>query len=685
MFMLKTLSRFILGDDTQKELFKLPTGELWQTELKKKVLNRTRVYPNASVTLQRLDQPFEFALVVEEAGEENGKSTECPIFANMDFERHYGDDGEAIFSWAGEGVKYRYEFVADPSTTPSTIEMFHVIVAQCLYSTMQRRPHTEATDDELQQLLVVSRNDQPLLTSGELFKSELALFYVFDASTGVFLPKSEQSVNAIISIDDKGKVFYLSVVTVDGTELHRQVVDPDATLHTDRPNNSFIWCHFNDAGYTWTFSLRFTDSVGLMGMSNAMGMTIYEILNNSKVSEEDSKYLMSAFTADVEMVDASSEESGSDVSDVESEASGLDEERYEMQKSESANQQLVVGFKNDRSFVTRGNTISVFKHTADDSIQLAANIDKVQNTKGRKFNPTKMMLHEEDKSMVLMDAADPSHLFKMDLEYGKVVEDWKVHPNETTSITAIIPDSKYAQMTSNQTLIGLNPNSIFRIDPRLPGTKRVDNEMKSYVVKNDFTCGTTTGNGELAVASAKGEIRLFDKLDKRAKTLLPGFGDAILGIDVTESGKYIIATCKTYLLLICTEIPGTDSLGFKKSMGAQKPIPKRLQLKPEHVAYMGTPISFTPARFSTGQSEERAIITSTGPYVITWNLRRVKQGAMYEYQIRKYQEDVVADNFRYGQDRNIVVTLPNHVTMISKQSLATPSASLFKSDIVQKY
>ena len=48
--------------------------------------------------------------------------------------------------------------------------------------------------------------------------------------------------------------------------------------------------------------------------------------------------------------------------------------------------------------------------------------------------------------------------------------------------------------------------------------------MKQYVVKNEFSCGATTGKGELAVASSKGDIRLYDKLDKRAKTLLPGFG-----------------------------------------------------------------------------------------------------------------------------------------------------------------
>lgn len=118
----------------------------------------------------------------------------------------------------------------------------------------------------------------------------------------------------------------------------------------------------------------------------------------------------------------------------------------------------------------------------------------------------------------------------------------------------MIPDSKYAQASGQQTLIGINSNSLFRIDPRQNGSKIVTSESKQYVTKNEFKCATTTGKGELAVASEKGDIRLYNKLNIRAKTLLPGLGDPILGVDTTENGRYIIATCKNYLLLIDTEI-----------------------------------------------------------------------------------------------------------------------------------
>lgn len=350
---------------------------------------------------------------------------------------------------------------------------------------------------------------------------------------------------------------------------------------------------------------------------------------------------------------------------------------------------LSIGYKSDRSFVARGDSIGIFK-PGQDGLEYVTEAKITNPSKSRGspagFNLSKMMLHEGDESLLLMSPDAPSSVFKMDLQRGEVVEEWKVH--DEAKITSMLPNSKYSQMTGESTFIGLNSNSIFRVDPRLSGTKRVDTEMKSYAVKNGFSCGATTGSGELAVASEKGEIRLFNKLDKRAKTLLPMFGDPILGVDTTENGKLILATCKTYLLLIDTEIPdGAGVTGFTKSMGGaeDKPIPKRLQLKPEHVAYMGTAPSFTPARFSTGQSEERAIITSSGPYVITWNLRRVKQGHLYDYQIKKYEDTVVADNFRYGQDRSIVVTLPENVTLISKKSLSCPSPKTLRSKVVDEY
>jgi len=187
---------------------------------------------------------------------------------------------------------------------------------------------------------------------------------------------------------------------------------------------------------------------------------------------------------------------------------------------------------------------------------------------------------------------------------------------------------------------------LFRIDPRVNGNKLVDSQFKQYATKNDFSAAATTESGKLAVASNKGDIRLFDAIGKNAKTALPALGDPIIGVDVSADGRWLVATCKTYLLLIDLLIGDgryKGSLGFDRSFPADsKPIPRRLQLRPEHTAYMTSPVNFTPARFNTGPNEtEKTIITSTGCYVVTWNLRRLKQGRVDDYQIKVSLSDLL--------------------------------------------
>jgi hypothetical protein len=206
--------------------------------------------------------------------------------------------------------------------------------------------------------------------------------------------------------------------------------------------------------------------------------------------------------------------------------------------------------------------------------------------------------------MILQNPLNKGALYRLDLETGVVVDEYKV--SQDFAISNFIPDSKFAQTTQQQTFIGLSHNGVFRIDPRLNGDKLVDSEFKQYVSKNDFSAAATTESGRLAVASNKGDIRLFDKLGKNAKTVIPAIGDPILGMDVSADGRWALATCKTYLLLIDTLIPEGagrygGSSGFDRSFPAdQKPKPKRMQLRPEHVAYMEEQskegVSFTPAK-----------------------------------------------------------------------------------------
>ena len=209
------------------------------------------------------------------------------------------------------------------------------------------------------------------------------------------------------------------------------------------------------------------------------------------------------------------------------------------------------------------------------------------------------MLHQQDSKMVVMNAGTPHSLFHLDIERAKIVEEWKVHDDVT--VDHVAPNTKFSQTTHEQTLVGTSHNALFRIDPRMSGNKLVDSQYKQYASKNKFSGVTTTASGKLAVASEKGDIRLYDTVGKIAKTALAPLGDPITGVDVSADGRWIVATTKTYLLLVDVLIGQgkyAGSFGFDRSFPADaKPVPRRLQLRPEHVAYMNQNISFTPARF----------------------------------------------------------------------------------------
>lgn len=241
---------------------------------------------------------------------------------------------------------------------------------------------------------------------------------------------------------------------------------------------------------------------------------------------------------------------------------------------------------------------------------------------------------------------------------------------------------KYAQMTNEQTFVGLSSNALFRIDPRLSGNKLVDSELKQYASNNDFSAAATTEKGYIAVASNKGDIRMFDRLGIIAKTALPALGEPIIGVDVSADGRWVLATCRTYLLLIDAlqkEGKNAGKLGFEKAFGKDsKPQPRRLGLSPTHVAQMmhstKTTISFTPAHFNAGvDGGETTVVTATGPYVVTWSMKKVLRGTKDPYVLKKYDAEVMADNFKFGSDKNVIVALPNEVSMVAKGLLRAPT------------
>jgi hypothetical protein len=49
-----------------------------------------------------------------------------------------------------------------------------------------------------------------------------------------------------------------------------------------------------------------------------------------------------------------------------------------------------------------------------------------------------MMLHNQDSDMLLLDPSNRNAVMRMDLEYGKVVDEWKI--SDAVQVSNILPE-----------------------------------------------------------------------------------------------------------------------------------------------------------------------------------------------------------------------------------------------------
>lgn len=126
---------------------------------------------------------------------------------------------------------------------------------------------------------------------------------------------------------------------------------------------------------------------------------------------------------------------------------------------------------------------------------------------------------------------------------------------------------------------------MFTVDARVAPKDRVV-ARKDYKVDPKFSSINTSLHGGLALGSADGKIRLYKKLGSNANTLLPGLGDPITAIEVSRDGEWVLATTKTYLLIIPT-MCSNGKTGFDHRMGKEKPMPRKLQLSPQDINRYG--------------------------------------------------------------------------------------------------
>ncbi|KZT20359.1 VID27 cytoplasmic protein [Neolentinus lepideus HHB14362 ss-1] len=717
MNIFKSLIGKVWHDPNAAEVVKISTGQLYLVRPDNIRSSRECIYNDAMATIRRVPSvEHNFQLVITRVYEEGDQELleyeeetdeERVFLISEELEFHSGErDGEPTFIWRDlEGdVDEQYEFVATGTNEP-TRAFFETCMYRAMYERKYRKSADTLTDADFQEFTWQSSqtSESEGEGAGSVVQSETkqaavpSLWpVVIEAEAEVYIwnvqdEQFDHVGDGVARIVQRSQYEYFLIGATSQSQLLAHRIVPEINQRWAKKVQSLTWNAVSDSGDQSSWCFRFLDDETYEAFKAMFSKVLWESLHHTswdKMKVDEQTYVLSSNMEDVEMKDVQDEEEDEDEvvdeleeksesSEGEDEDPGADEDALPPALGQGErNSQLTVGYKGDRSYVVRGNKIGVFSHTGDNGVRYQATISKLSTPKGKEFTPKKVMLHEQDTKMILMNPGDPNSLYSMDIERGKIVEEWKVHDNVTVEMMA--PDSKFAPTTHEQTLVGASHNALFRIDPRISGNKMVDSQYKQYAGKNKFSDVATTASGKLAVASEKGDIRLFDTIGKNAKTALPPLGDPIIGIDCTADGRWIVATTKTYLLLIDTLIGEgryTGSLGFDRSFPANaKPIPRRLQLRAEHVAYMNYEVSLTPARFNTGaDQEENAIVTSTGPYVVVWDFKKVKKGQLDKYEIKKYEDLVVQDNFRFGDDKEIIIALQNNVLAVNKKNLKRPT------------
>lgn len=326
-------------------------------------------------------------------------------------------------------------------------------------------------------------------------------------------------------------------------------------------------------------------------------------------------------------------------------------------KNREKNRALAVG--KESAFISRGASIGCFKREGNELIFSGGIKDLVH--KNKEVEPKKMLL-TNDNSIIFSDSHDKKSLYKLDLETEKIAETWNTQ-NDTKDFFSSAKTEEGIPINDN--FLGISKNSIFRVDPR---SKEII-EGKQYSTNTKFFSGDANARGEFAIGAETGDIRLYDSPEKRAKTLLPGLGDPVIGVFISPSGKYIICTCKTYLMLLTSEVKGIN--GFKKSLGKDKPIPKKLIIRPEHLNKFNGEVNFTSASISTDK-DEKFIVVSTGEWVVVWNIEKVLRGEVFSYYIKKSDGKIVSNSFTPGDNSQIVLAMNDDIQMIPRKALKKP-------------
>ena len=348
----------------------------------------------------------------------------------------------------------------------------------------------------------------------------------------------------------------------------------------------------------------------------------------------------------------------------------IDENYKEVESSkEKLNKFSLNSLSNDRTFcITDDNQIVVYKANEDnDTFEKLSSMPVVQEYEGNNVCFSHGILYKSENNMLLLDENNPYVLYQYDLPKEKIISEWKT---EQTSISDICSLKKNGQMTDEPLIYGVNSKSVFTLDERVNNKNSVI-DKKAYNIKNYANKIMSNNNGQFVTGSIKGDLRLYDKMGIKAKNLFSFYGDPIRYIDISSDNQYILLTCDKYLILINSGCNDDETNSFLKTIKTiERKTPLRLQIKTTDIAKYGlNNANYTPAKFNMNKNGENNIITSLGEYIIIWNYNDIRKGKIANYKIKKVNDLVIDNDFKFGKGNKIIITMPTKVRIQNQKKI----------------
>ena len=361
-------------------------------------------------------------------------------------------------------------------------------------------------------------------------------------------------------------------------------------------------------------------------------------------------------------------------------------------KENIKNKIILQSYYNNRTFVIKdNNTIDIFKTDIDDNklvnVPSSINPTKLKNefssySINNEIIISNAKMFNKDNEILFQDENNENIIWQYDLNKESIIQEWNcdisksnfifnnITKNFGSNLIDITYPKKLGQLSGETEMIGINLNNIFLLDGRVNRKNKIV-DIKNYSNEPSFKSITTTGFGGIAIGSENGDIRLFNEVGHNAKTLLYGMEShtPIRYLDSTIDGKYILATCDKYIMVINTENECNFS-GFMTCFRRTKK--KCLILKISHndlVKYGINNELFTPAKFNNNtNNKEIMIISSLGNFVILWDFSQVLNGEVNSYKIINVDEYVIGITTKFDKNQ-LVISLPDKLRFQNEKLL----------------